>query len=683
MRITDLLKKQGITLNASPGDKREAIDILVKLHERCGNLNDTAAYKEGILAREEMGTTAIGMEVAIPHAKSEAVKAPALTAITVPGGVDYESPDGAPCKLIFMIAATLDGDVHLEVLARLMQMLMHEDFTAKLKAAKTPAEFLKIIDDQETKQFPEEGAVPAPAASDDKKPGFRVLAVTACPTGIAHTYMAAEALAKAGDKMGITIKVETNGSGGAKNVLTAEEIANCDGIIIAADKNVETARFDGKPVLSTKVADGIHKPEELINKIINGEVGVFHSDRKASAAEASGGDESFGRKLYKHLMNGVSHMLPFVVAGGIFIAIAFLIDTFAGNAGSSNFGSVNEVAKWFKSIGGVAFNLMVPILAGFIAMSIADRPGLLVGLVGGLMATSGITFFNPGGTELKDIISGMFDSILKGDVSFADAYAQAGTQASAIAVVPSGFLGGLLAGFVGGYFMLLIEKACSNFPRALEGIKPVLVFPLLGLGGIAAFMCAVNPIMGLINTGMSNALKSMAESGLIIPLCALLAGMMAIDMGGPFNKAAYVFATGMLASQTDAAFMIMAAVMIGGMVPPIAIALSTTFFRNRWTDEERRNAPVNYIMGLSFITEGAIPYAAGHPLQVIPSCIVGSAAAGALSALFGCKLMAPHGGVFVFATMQGTWMFYILALAIGAVLSMLMLAVLKRPEKKD
>lgn len=641
MRITDLLKKQSIALSVSVKDKSEAIDTLVDLHTRSGNLNDAAVYKEGILAREQMGTTAIGMEVAIPHAKSEAVKAPALSAITVPNGVDYGAPDGQPCKLIFMIAATLDGDVHLEVLARLMQMLMHEDFTAKLKAAKTADEFMKIIDEQETAQFPEEAAAPAAP----KKEGYRVLAVTACPTGIAHTYMAAESLAKAGEKMGITIKVETNGSGGAKNVLTAEEIANCDGIIIAADKNVETARFNGKPVYSTKVADGIHKPEELINKIVNGEAPVFHTDKKVEAS-AGGGNESFGRQLYKHLMNGVSHMLPFVVAGGIFIAIAFLIDTFAGNAGSADFGSVNQVAAWFKTIGGVAFNLMVPILAGFIAMSIADRPGLLVGLVGGFLATAGATFPLPGGD------------------------------------IPSGFLGGLLAGFVGGYMMLGIEKMCSKFPRALEGIKPVLVYPLLGLGGVAVLMCAINPIMGWINTGMTNVLKSMADSGLIIPLCALLAGMMAIDMGGPFNKAAYVFATGMLASQTDAAYMIMAAVMIGGMVPPIAIALSTTFFKSRWTDEERRNAPVNYIMGLSFITEGAIPYAAGHPLQVIPSCIVGSAAAGALSAIFQCKLMAPHGGVFVFATMQGTWMFYILALLIGAVLGMIMLAILKRPIDK-
>ena len=641
MRITDLLKKQSIALGVSAKDKGEAIDKLVELHEKSGNLSDAAAYKEGILAREQMGTTAIGMEVAIPHAKSEAVKAPALSAITVPAGVDYDSPDGQPCKLIFMIAATLDGDVHLEVLARLMQMLMHEDFTAKLKAAKSPDEFLKIIDAQETAQFPEEAAAPA----GEQKSGYRVLAVTACPTGIAHTYMAAEALAKAGDKMGVTIKVETNGSGGAKNVLTAEEIANCDGIIIAADKNVETARFNGKPVYSTKVADGIHKPEELINKIINGEAPVYHTDKKAEAS--GGGNESAGRKVYKHLMNGVSHMLPFVVAGGIFIAIAFLIDTFAGNAGSPDFGSVNQVAAWFKTIGGVAFNLMVPILAGFIAMSIADRPGLLVGLVGGFLATAGATFPLPGGD------------------------------------VPSGFLGGLVAGFVGGYMMLGIEKMCSKFPRALEGIKPVLVYPLLGLGGVAVLMCAINPIMGIINNAMTNALKAMADSGLIIPLCALLAGMMAIDMGGPFNKAAYVFATGMLASQTDAAYMIMAAVMIGGMVPPLAIALSNTFFKNRWTEEERKNAPVNYIMGLSFITEGAIPYAAGHPLQVIPSCIVGSAVAGALSAIFGCKLMAPHGGVFVFATMQGTWMFYILALLIGSVVGMLMLAILKRPVNKE
>ncbi len=660
MRITDLLKKQGISLGISAKDKRDAINKLVSLHEKCGNLKDVSAYRDGILAREEMGTTAIGMEVAIPHAKSEAVRAPALTAITVPNGVDYGSPDGAPCKLIFMIAATTDGDVHLEVLARLMQMLMHEDFTAKLKAAKTPDEFLKIIDDQETKQFPEEAAAPAA-----KKDGYRVLAVTACPTGIAHTYMAAEALAKAGDKLGITIKVETNGSGGAKNVLTAEEIANCDGIIIAADKNVETARFDGKPVLTTKVADGIHKPEELINKIVNGEVGIFHSDKKASASAASADDESFGRKLYKHLMNGVSHMLPFVVAGGIFIAIAFLIDSFAGVPQDSGFGSGTPVSLWFMKIGNAAFGFMLPILAGFIAMSIADRPGLLVGIVGGALAASGATFANP--------------AALTGEEA---------AKAGVAAAIPSGFLGALLAGFVAGWLLKMFEKLCEKLPQALEGIKPILLYPLVGLGIVGVMMCAVNPFMGIINDGLKNGINAMAsQPALLIPVCALLAGMMAIDMGGPFNKAAYVTATALLTealksqNPDDPAFKIMAAVMIGGMVPPIAIALSTTIFRNRWSNEERKSGPVNYIMGLSFVTEGAIPYAAGHPLQVIPSCLVGSACAGALSALFGCTLKAPHGGIFVLPTIGNPFM-YFLALIIGAVVGMLMLAVLKKPIKE-
>ncbi len=642
MRITDLLKKNGIALNVNLSGKSEAIDKLVSLHEKCGNLKDVAAYKEGILKREEMGTTAIGMEVAIPHAKSDAVKAPALTAITVPNGVDYGAPDGAPCKLLFMIAATTDGDVHLEVLARLMQMLMDEEFTAKLKAAKTAGEFLAIIDAKETEKFPEEASAPTTAT---EKTGYRVLAVTACPTGIAHTYMAAEALVKAGEKMGITIKVETNGSGGAKNVLTADEIFDCDGIIIAADKNVETARFNGKPVYSTKVADGIHKPEELINKIVNGEAQIFHSSSNDSNIHSVDTGESAGRKIYKHLMNGVSHMLPFVVAGGIFIAIAFLIDTISGNAGTADFGTVNPAAAWFKTIGGYAFNLMVPVLAGFIAMSIADRPGLLAGLVGGFLATAGSTFASPGGD------------------------------------IPSGFLGGLLAGFAGGYLMLLLEKLCDKMPHSLEGIKPVLIYPLAGLGIIGVMMCAVNPIMGWINTAMTNALNAMAENeALIIPLCAMLAAMMSIDMGGPFNKAAYVFATGALSSGTDAAYMIMAAVMIGGMVPPIAIALSNTFFKSRWTAEERKNATVNYIMGLSFVTEGAIPYAAGHPLQVIPSCMIGSACAGALSALFSCTLMAPHGGIFVVATI-GNPLMYFVALAVGSLIGMLLLTLLMKPIK--
>lgn len=642
MRITDLLKKNGIALNVKLSGKSEAIDKLVSLHEKCGNLKNTAVYKEGILKREEMGTTAIGMEIAIPHAKSDAVKSPALTAITVADGVDYGAPDGNPCKLLFMIAATTDGDVHLEVLARLMQMLMDEEFTAKLKSAKTADEFLTIIDAKETEKFPEEASAQTTAP---EKTGYRVLAVTACPTGIAHTYMAAEALVKAGEKMGITIKVETNGSGGAKNVLTADEISDCDGIIIAADKNVETARFNGKPVYSTKVADGIHKPEELINKIVNGEAQIFHSSSNDSNIHSVDTGESAGRKIYKHLMNGVSHMLPFVVAGGIFIAIAFLIDTMAGNAGTADFGTVNPAAAWFKTIGGYAFNLMVPVLAGFIAMSIADRPGLLAGLVGGFLATAGSTFASPGGD------------------------------------IPSGFLGGLLAGFASGYIMLLLEKLCDKMPHSLEGIKPVLIYPIAGLGITGVMMCAVNPIMGWVNTTMTNALNAMAgNEALIIPLCALLAAMMSIDMGGPFNKAAYVFATGALSSGTDAAYMIMAAVMIGGMVPPIAIALSNTFFKSRWTAEERKNATVNYIMGLSFVTEGAIPYAAGHPLQVIPSCMIGSACAGALSALFSCTLMAPHGGIFVVATI-GNPLMYFVALAVGSLIGMLLLTLLMKPIK--
>ena len=655
MRITDLLKKQGIEIGASVKDKPDAIEKLVALHEKCGNLKDRKAYKEGILKREEMGTTAIGMEIAIPHAKSEAVKAPALTAITVPAGVDYGSPDGEACKLIFMIAATTDGDVHLEVLARMMQMLMDMDFTAKLKAAKNADEFLKLIDEKETEKFPEESkkeepkeAAKAAPAKAEKDGRIRVLAVTACPTGIAHTYMAAEALSKAGEKMGVSIKVETNGSGGAKNVLTAKEIEECDGIIIAADKSVETARFDGKPVFSTKVADGIHKPEELINKIINKQAPIFHADKKAEAA-ASSGNESFGRRLYKHLMNGVSHMLPFVVAGGIFIAIAFLIDSASGvdAAGNANFGSVNPVAAWFKTIGGYAFNFMLPLLAGFIAMSIADRPGLLVGIVGGLLASNGATFDNPGAKD----------------------------------AIPSGFLGALLAGFLAGLLMKLFEKLCDHFPRALEGIKPVLLYPLAGLGIVGVMMCAVNPVMAVINTGLNDGLAWLGNNNFGMLLGCILGAMMSIDMGGPFNKAAYVFGTGMLTNAATladptVAYQIMACVMIGGMVPPIAIALSTTIFRKLWTPDERKNGVVNYIMGLSFITEGAIPYAASYPLKVIPSCALGAATAGALSWAFGCTLMAPHGGIFVIATIGNPFM-YMLALLIGSVVGAAMLTFLK------
>ncbi len=655
MRIKDLLKRQGVALNISAANKGEVIDALVALHEKCGNLLDAAAFKKGILEREAMGTTAVGMEIAIPHAKSEAVKSPALTAVTLSEGVDYGAADGNDCKLIFMIAATTDGDVHLEVLARLMQLLMDEEFTAKLKAAKTAEEFLAIIDAKENEKFPETSA-PAGTAKPQKQ-GYRVLAVTACPTGIAHTYMAAEALVKAGEKMGITIKAETNGSGGAKNVLTQKEIDECDGIIIAADKSVDTARFDGKPVYSTKVADGINKPEELINIIIGGKAPVYHASRRESSKAADSGNESLGRQIYKHLMNGVSHMLPFVVAGGIFIAIAFLIDASCGVSAQGNaaFGKVTPVAAWFNTIGGFAFSFMLPILAGFIARSIADRPGLLVGFVGGFLASNGATFADP----------------------------------AAASTIPSGFLGALLAGFAAGYLMLLVEKICDKLPNALEGIKPVLIYPLTGLGIVGVMMCAINPFMGIINTGLNNGLTWLSQNNLGIILGCILGGMMSIDMGGPFNKAAYVFGTGMLttaAAATDPAvqtvcYQVMASVMIGGMVPPIAIALSTSFFKSRWTADERKNGIVNYIMGLSFITEGAIPYAASYPLKVIPACAVGAAVAGGLSWLFGCTLMAPHGGIFVVATI-GNPLMYLLALAAGSVAGMLLLALFKKPIKE-
>ena len=631
MRITDLLNVESIKLNASPKTKQEAIEELIDLQVKGGKIADREAYKEGILAREAMSTTAVGEGIAIPHAKSDAVKAPSLAAMTVPNGVDYEAMDDEPSNLLFMIAAPNGGDVHLEVLSRLMTMLMDEDFKNKLLSAKDKNEFLKIIDDTETEKYPDE---PKAVAENDGR--IRVLAVTACPTGIAHTYMAAEALENAGKKLGITVKAETNGSGGAKNVLTKEEIEACDGIIVAADKTVDMARFDGKKVIRTKVSDGIKIPKELIERIASGDAPVYHHTGAKAADESTDG-ESFGRKLYKHLMNGVSNMLPFTVAGGIFIALAFLIDTIAGAPQDSSFGTYTALAAFFKNIGGYAFSFMIPVLAGYIGKSIADRPGFLVGLVGGFLATTGSTFANIAGE------------------------------------VPSGFLGALLAGFAGGYIMLGIEKLCDHMPKSLNGIKPVLIYPLAGLGMIAVLMCAVNPFMGMINTGVSNFLNNMGNTSKIVLGC-ILGGMMSIDMGGPFNKAAYVFGTAAIASS---GYDIMAAVMIGGMVPPIAIALSTTFFKNRWTEEERKNGVVNYIMGLSFITEGAIPYAASDPIRVIPSCIVGAATAGGLSMAFNCTLMAPHGGIFVFAVV-GNWPMYVLSLAIGSIVGMLMLTLLKK-----
>lgn len=634
MRITDLLKKESISLNRELSSKSEAIDALIDLQEKAGNLNDKEEYKKGILAREEQGSTAIGNGIAIPHAKTSAVAHPGLSAVTAPSGVDYNALDGKPSNLLFMIAAPEDGDLHLEVLSRLMTMLMDETFRNELLSAKTADEFISVIDRKEAEKYPEN---PVPAA---KKEGYRILAVTACPTGIAHTYMAAEALEKAGEEMGIPLKAETNGSGGAKNVLTKEEIAAADGIIIAADKSVEMGRFDGKKLISVKVSDGIKKPKELIERVMSDSAPVYHHTG-AKSSEKDTDTEGFGRKIYKHLMNGVSNMLPFVVAGGIFIALAFLIDTLMGAPQDSNFGTNSPVAAFFKTIGGYAFNFMIPVLSAFIAKSIADRPGFLVGLVGGLLATTGSTFTAVGGD------------------------------------VPSGFLGALFAGFVGGYLMLGIEKLLSKLPKSLEGIKPVLIFPLVGIGLIAVIMCAVNPIMGMLNTGLTNLLNSMGSTSKVL-LGVVLGAMMSTDMGGPFNKAAYVFGT---AAITSGNYDIMAAVMVGGMVPPLAIALATTFFKKKFTAQERKSGPVNYILGLSFITEGAIPYAASDPLRVIPACMIGAGLAGGLSMLFKCTLMAPHGGIFVFAVV-GNWPYYLLALAAGSVVSMLLLGLFKKKVKE-
>lgn len=636
MRITDLLKSTAIELNVSVASKDEAIDRLIALHEKAGNLKDAAKFKEEILKREGHSSTAIGEGIAVPHAKSAAVKAPALSLITVPSGIDYGAPDGKPSDLLFMIAATEDGDVHLEILSRLMVMLMDADFANALRKAKNAAELLKIIDDKETEKYPDE------PKAEPKKEGYRILAVTACPTGIAHTYMAAEALEKAGEKLGYPLKAETNGSGGAKNVLTQKEIAECDGIIIAADKNVEMARFDGKPVLKVSVSSGINKPEELIQKVIDGKAPVYHHDGEVSNAYDGEEKESFGRKLYKHLMNGVSHMLPFVVGGGVLIALGFLIDTIAGNANvGGTFGFTNPVAAVVFWIGKAAFAFMLPILAGYIAQSIADRPGLLPGIVGGYLATTGATLASPTGND----------------------------------AAVSGFLGALLAGFVAGILVNLLKKAFGWTPKSMDGIKPVFIYPLLGTLLIGLFMLVINPVMGVINTAVSNGLSSLGETSKLL-LSIVLAGMMAIDMGGPFNKAAYVFGTAAIA---DGNTWIMAAVMIGGMVPPIAIALATTLFKNRWTKSELESGPVNYLMGLCFITEGAIPYAASDPLRVIPSCIVGSAVAGAVTALFGCTCPAPHGGIFTFAVV-GNPLGYIAALVIGSVAGALMLALLKKKK---
>lgn len=641
MRIIDLLSTDRIALGAQVSDKEQAIDKLVELQMAGGCIADREAYRKAILAREEMSSTAIEQGIAVPHAKSDAVSAPSLAAMTLTQGVDYGAMDGQPSDLFFMIAAPLNGDLHLEILSRLMVLLMDGEFVKALRSAADAQQFMAVIDRFEKEKYPQEvgGTEQKPV---EEKAGYRVLAVTACPTGIAHTYMAAEALEKAAAQMNLSIKVETNGSAGVKNRLTTQEIEQADGIIVAADKNVETARFAGKKVLFVPVSDGIHKPQQLLEQIESGTVAVYEKEKKAAVQQQEQGKESFGRQLYKHLMNGVSHMLPFVIGGGILIAIAFLLDDYSINP--ANFGMNTPLAAFFKTVGGVAFDFMLPILAGYIAYSIADRPGLAVGIVGGYIAKVGNSFANISG---ENAVSG-------------------------------GFLAALLAGFVAGYLVLGIKKLADKLPESMEGIKPVLIYPLFGVLLIGVFMFAVNPTMAAINTGITGFLNSMGGSSKILLGC-IVAGMMSIDMGGPFNKAAYVFGTASIASGN---YDVMAAVMIGGMIPPLAVALATTFFKKKFTSEERKSGVVNYIMGLCFITEGVIPFAAADPLRVIPSCVAGSAVAGGLSMLFGCTLRAPHGGIFVFPVV-GNVVGYLIALAAGSLVGMLLLGVLKKDKVEE
>lgn len=636
MTIRDLLAAESINLNGTPAGKTEALNQCIDLMAKSGKIADVEKYRKGVFAREEEGTTGIGMGIAIPHCKSDAVTKAGLAAMVVKDGVDFESLDGTPAKIIFLIAApNTEDNVHLQVLSKLSVMLMDEQFTNSLINAGSVDEFLNIIDSAEKAKDEKEAAKEAKEPVEVKKDDVFIVAVTACPTGIAHTYMAAEAIEKKAKELGYQVKVETRGSAGAKNVLTDDEIAKATGVIVACDTNVPTDRFDGKKVIECQVSDGINKTEELVKRIAAGDAPVFKASGKKEASHSSiGGKESIGHQIYKHLMNGVSHMLPFVVGGGILIAIAFLIDGFSVDLNSlpadqrANFGTITQGAALFKGIGGTAFGFMLPILAGFIAMSIADRPGLAVGFVGGSIAANGT----------------------------------------------SGFLGALVAGFVAGYIVNLLKKIFSKLPESLDGVKPVLLYPLLGIFLIGVIMqFVVEPPIGALNTAINNGLNGLNGASAVV-LGVLLGGMMAIDMGGPVNKAAYVFGTASIAAGN---YNIMAAVMIGGMVPPLAIALATIFFKNKFTAEERKAGPTNFIMGLSFITEGAIPFAASDPLHVLPACAVGSAVAGGLSMAFGCTLMAPHGGIFVVPTI-GNPLMYLVALVIGSFIACGLLGLLKK-----
>ena len=657
MRITDLLAKESIELRGTPKTKAETIGAMADLMEKSVKISEKKGYIVGLLRREEESTTAVGEGIAIPHYKGAAVKRPGLAAMVVKDGTDFDSIDGEPVKLIFAIAAPdTKENVHLDVLSKLSVLLMDEEFSKNLINAKSVDEFISVIDKAETAKDAEDGAEEKAAASG----AVKLLAVTGCPTGIAHTYMAAEGLQKAAEKAGCSIKVETRGSGGAKNVLTDSEIAEADCIIVAADTKVPMERFNGKKVIVTQVSDGISKADELVAKAVKGDVPIFTAkDTGSEGAAKAEGKEGIGHQIYKHLMSGVSHMLPFVIGGGILIAIAFLLDDFTIDPG--NFGMNTPIAAFFKTIGGVAFGLMLPVLAGYIAYSIADRPGLAVGFVGGMLASTGNSI-----VEFQSAYSGGLQGYL------------ANTVFNASGTTVSGFLGALVAGFVAGYIVLLLRKLFSKLPESLEGIKPTLLYPVLGIFIMGALMLFIfNPVIGVVNDALANLLNSMGSSSKII-LGLVLGGMMAIDMGGPINKAAYVFGTMAIAQGN---YDIMAAVMIGGMVPPIGIALATTFFKSRFTKAERQSGISNYVMGLAFITEGAIPFAASDPLHVIPATAIGSAAAGALSMMFNCTLMAPHGGIFVFPVV-GNWPMYLVSLLAGSVVTMLLLALLKKPINK-
>lgn len=644
MKIRDLLAVESIDLNGKVTGKNEALDAMVALMAKSGKINDVEKYRKGVYAREEEGTTGIGEGIAIPHCKSDVVSKPGLAAMVIKDGVDFDALDGEKVSLIFLIAApNTEDNVHLDVLSKLSVLLMDENFTSGLRNAKTVEEFLSVIDRAEAEKDAEEekkNSADTKNAAEEKNTenGKLILAVTGCPNGIAHTYMAAENIEKKAKELGCRVKVETRGSGGAKNVLTKAEIAEAACIIVAADTQVPMDRFAGRPVIQCKVSDGISKAEELLDRALNGNVPLYQAKGSSQAADSEEESDSVGHQIYKHLMNGVSHMLPFVIGGGILIAIAFLIDGFAVDLNSlpfderSNFGTITPMAAMFKSIGGVAFGFMLPILAGFIAMSIADRPGLAVGFVGGAIAANGT----------------------------------------------SGFLGALVAGFVAGYLVRLLKKLFEKLPEGLEGIKPMLLYPVIGIFLIGVIMTyVVEPPIGALNVMINNGLNSMNGAKAIL-LGALLGGMMSVDMGGPVNKAAYVFGTASIAAGN---YNIMAAVMVGGMVPPLAIALATMFFKNKFTEEERKAGPTNIVMGLSFISEGAIPFAASDPLRVLPSCIIGSAVAGALSMAFNCTLMAPHGGIFVFLTV-GHPLLYLISLAVGSVVGCVILGLLKKDVSK-